>query len=99
LILKQSEAVDWKRLLSYMEQYWEVLLVHILNFRFIYPTERERVPRWLYRELVRRMHEHEDLPIPQTKVCRGRIFSRTDYLVDITEWGFADLVGMPGEHR
>ena len=26
-----------------MEQYWEVLLIHVLNFRFIYPSERDRV--------------------------------------------------------
>jgi hypothetical protein len=27
-----------------MEQYWEVLLIHILNFRFIYPSERDKIP-------------------------------------------------------
>ena len=34
-----------RRLLSYAEQYWEVLLIHVLNFRFIYPTERDRIPQ------------------------------------------------------
>ena len=27
------------------------------------------------------------------KVCRGRLFSRSDYAVDIIEWGFADILG------
>ncbi|MCE3250637.1 MAG: hypothetical protein K0R41_4462, partial [Geminicoccaceae bacterium] len=30
-------------------------------------------------------------------VCRGRHFSRIDYLVDIGEWGFADIVGAADE--
>jgi len=93
VILRQCEAIDWRRLLAHMEQYWEVLLIHILNFRFIYPTERQRIPGWLWDELIARLHEHAALPRPQTKICRGRLFSREDYRTDITEWGFADVVG------
>jgi hypothetical protein len=93
LILRQSERIDWKRLLTHMEQYWEVLLIHVLNFRFIYPSERDKIPRWLYDELLLRARQHADLPIPQTKVCRGRLFSPEDYRVDVHEWGFADVVG------
>ena len=93
LILRQSERIDWRRLLNRMEQYWEVLLMHILNFRFIYPSERENVPRWLYDELLLRAREHAELPLPQVKVCRGRLFSPADYRVDVVEWGFADVVG------
>ncbi len=93
VILKQCEAIDWRRLLSYMDQYWEVLLIHVLNFRFIYPTERQRIPSWLMDELLARLRDHASLPVPHVKVCRGRLFSRTDYAVDITQWGFADLIG------
>jgi hypothetical protein len=32
-----------------LELYWEVLLINILNFRFVYPTERDLIPRWLIR--------------------------------------------------
>jgi hypothetical protein len=93
LILRQSERIDWRRLLTHMEQYWEVLLIHVLNFRFIYPSERDNIPRWLLDELLLRAQQHADLPIPQTKVCRGRLFSPEDYRVDVQEWGFADVVG------
>ena len=27
------------------------------------------------------------------KVCRGRIFSPRDYLIDVDEWGFSEAVG------
>lgn len=93
LILRQADRIDWPRLLSHMEQYWEVLLIHLLNFRFIYPTERDNVPRWLFDELLRRAREHADLPVPLTRICRGRLFSPVDYEIDVREWGFADLIG------
>jgi Nucleotidyl transferase of unknown function (DUF2204) len=93
VILKQHEAIDWKRLLSYMEPYWEVLLVHLLNFRFIYPSERDRVPRWLFDELVDRLAAQAKLPATQMRTCRGRLFSPHDYEIDVKEWGFADVVG------
>ena len=93
LILRQSERIDWQRLLTHMEQYWEVLLMHVLNFRFIYPSERELVPRWLIEELLERARRQIELPIPQTRVCRGRLFSAEDYRIDVQAWGFADVVG------
>jgi hypothetical protein len=93
VILKKSDEIDWKKLLGYMEAYWEVLLIHLLNFRFIYPTERHLVPRWLMEELMNRLQAHLTMPPPQVKICRGRLFSPRDYVTDITEWGFADVVG------
>ncbi len=35
-ILKRHDEIDWRRLLGYMEMHWEVLLMHVLNFRWIY---------------------------------------------------------------
>jgi hypothetical protein len=98
LILKKHEEIDWKLLLSYMDQYWEVLLGHILNFRFIYPSERERIPRWLLDELLGRLQQQIELPTSRIKMCRGRLYSKNDYTVDVVNWGFADLVGGENEH-
>ena len=92
------EEIDWRRLLAYMEVHWEVLLIHLLNFRWIYPTERDRIPRWLMDDLLDRLAKQRELPPPQMKVCRGRMFSRIDYEIDVKEWGFAD-VGGEGEWR
>lgn len=99
VILKQSDAIDWKALLDHMEIYWEVLLAHLLNFRFAYPTERDSVPRWLMDELIGRLQAQVDLPPPRVKVCRGRLFSPRDYIADISEWGFGDVVGKGLEER
>lgn len=97
VILRQHQCIDWRRLLIYMEQYWEVLLIHLLNFRFIYPTERDCVPQWLLDELLQRVRERVTLPVPQTRICRGRLYSRSDYAIDVLDWGFADVVGPGGE--
>ncbi len=99
LLLKQHAHIDWRRLLSHADQYWEVLLIHILNFRFVYPSERELIPRWLLEELLARLRNHINLPTPRTKICRGRLYSRDDYGVDVFRWGFADVVGAPDEHK
>jgi hypothetical protein len=98
VILAQHDSIDWRRLLGYMELHWEVLLMHLLNFRWIYPTERDHVPRWLMEELLDRLHHQLDLPLPQMKICRGRMFSRIDYEIAVKDWGFAD-VGGEGEWR
>jgi len=92
-ILRRHEDIDWHRLLSLMELHWEVLLLHVLNFRFIYPTERDLIPRWLFETLIERIRAQAELPPAEVRICRGRLFSPRDYLIDISEWGFADLVG------
>ncbi|WP_142847752.1 nucleotidyltransferase family protein [Telmatospirillum sp. J64-1] len=93
LILKQHDQIDWARLLAYMDQYWEVLMIHVLNFRFIYPSERDLIPGWVLDELLSRLNRRASLPAPRIKICRGRLMARDDYLIDVTEWGFADAVG------
>lgn len=92
LILKKHKDIDWKRLLMYMEQYWEILFITMLNFRFIYPSERESIPRWLIDELDLRFHNQLALPTQKKKICRGRLLSKHDYETDIKEWGFEDLI-------
>jgi hypothetical protein len=93
MILKKHDAIDWKQLLSHMELYWEVLLMALLNFRFVYPSERHVVPRWIMDELLERLHDQYDVKGPGKRVCRGRIFSPRDYAIDVDQWGFSEAVG------
>jgi hypothetical protein len=98
IILKQHGEIDWRRLLSHMDAHWEVLLAHLLNFRWVYPSERDHVPRWLLDELIGRLQQQLTLPLPETRICRGRMFSRIDYRHAVEEWGFVDT-GDDGEFR
>lgn len=97
-ILKAHEQIDWHRLLSYLEVHWELLLMQLLNFRWIYPSERDHVPAWLLDELLERLGKQRQLPAPRMKICRGRLLSQTDYEIDVKEWGFAGVGGV-GEFR
>jgi predicted nucleotidyltransferase len=93
MILKCHDRIDWKMLLSHMELYWEVLLMAVLNFRFVYPSERHAIPKWLMDDLLARMHDQMAVTPPRKKVCRGRIFSPRDYSIDVEKWGFSEAVG------
>jgi predicted nucleotidyltransferase len=99
LIILKNKNINWKRLFGYMDQYWEVLLMHILRFRFIYPSEREMIPRWLVDELIERFNNQINLPTSKEKVCRGRLLSLGDFEIDVHEWGFTDLIGWRYEPR
>jgi hypothetical protein len=44
VILRQHDRIDWTRLLAYMELNWEVLLVHLINFRWAYPRGATMCP-------------------------------------------------------
>ena len=93
MILKCHDQIDWERLLSHLELYWEVLLIALLNFRFIYPSERDVIPKWLLDELLGRLQAQTQVRAPGKKVCRGRIFSPRDYSMDVECWGFSEAVG------
>jgi hypothetical protein len=93
LILKEHKNINWKRLLSYLDPYWEVLFLHLMNFRFIYPSEREIVPRWLLDELLNRLKAQINTPTSKVRVCRGKLLSPFDYEIDIKQWGFTELIG------
>ncbi len=91
LILTSGKNLDWKRLLTRMENNWEILFSILLNFRFIYPSERNLVPTWLLTELTSRLMYQIKGPIPRDKICRGPLLSRTQYKYDITELGFETI--------
>ncbi|QEC52916.1 nucleotidyltransferase family protein [Anseongella ginsenosidimutans] len=88
LILKKGREMDWRRLMMHMEQHWQLLLAQLLNFQFVYPGERDNIPRWLFNELLKRAGEQYDLPAPVDKICRGPLLENNEYNADIIEWGY-----------
>ena len=88
LILKIGETLDWRGLLSRMEADWEVLLAAIINFRFVFPSNRTIIPGWLMGELLERLERQLAMPIPHDNICRGPLLSRTNYAYDVNEGGF-----------
>jgi len=91
IILKKGATIDWKLLAKMMDHYWEVLLIHILIFRFVYPSERDIIPQWLLDELLSRVNHQIELPNQQKKLSRGAMLAANDFRVDIDKWGFSDI--------
>jgi len=88
ILLRRGKELDWKHLLLRMEPYWEVLLVHVMLFDFIYPGERACIPEEVREEL---MHKRRDFAPGEERLCRGPILSKTQYLADLELWGFHDV--------
>lgn len=92
LILRKGRDINWQHLLMRMDAYWELLFSHILTFRFIYPSEREIIPKTVMENLIERVQHELALPVPKEKICRGILLSRVDYEVDMKEWGFKTVL-------
>lgn len=88
IILKQGKDMDWERLLGRMELHWHLLLAHLLNFQFVYPADRDIIPRWLFGHLLEKAHQQYDIPASKNKVCRGPIIDHNSYEIDIMEWDY-----------
>lgn len=91
IILKNGENMDWKRLLERLEQHWHLLLSQFLNFQFVYPSERDSVPKWLFLELLDRAKDQYELPVPIERVCRGPLIEQTHYTVDVIDWNYKTM--------
>jgi hypothetical protein len=90
LILACRQRLDWRRLLDRFGRHWRVLLSHLTLFGFVYPGERDCVPRGLILELCRRLAEETRGPMVDQRLCQGTLLSREQYLVDVSSWGYAD---------
>jgi predicted nucleotidyltransferase len=90
-ILKCGPTLDWEKLYRYMDRHWHLLLGQIINFQFVYPSDRDLIPRWLFDDLMKRAQEQYSHPASVEKVCQGPIIDQTQYRVDITEWGYKAL--------
>jgi hypothetical protein len=90
LLRATGGRMDWDRLMRRFERHWEVLLAHLMLFRFAYPSDREQVPGWVMAELLRRTGQSVREGDWEERVCRGNLLSKVNYGVDLTEWGYAD---------
>jgi hypothetical protein len=84
-----AEQLDWDRLLWRFGRDWPVLLSHLILFDYIYPGERERVPAWVRDRLISRLPVEPETALPE-RLCRGALLSRSQYLVDLDDWGYLD---------
>ncbi|MGI5860734.1 MAG: hypothetical protein ACOX6T_01615 [Myxococcales bacterium] len=87
LLLWCAESLDWKLLLDRMRPHPEVLLAHLLLFRFSYPGDRDKIPAWVLDELIA-LSRRPALP-SEKRLCRGTLLSGRQYEIDLAE-GYRD---------
>ena len=91
LIRARGPGLDWARLLALFGPHWRVLFAHIVLFGYIYPGEADRVPAAVLDELARRLAaETAAGAVSDARICQGTLLSRSQYLTDVTGWGYAD---------
>ena len=91
LVRANAERINWKRLVERFGPHWRVLLAHLTLFGFIYPGERDRVPRWVMDHLADRLKaEVAQPPAQDPHVCAGTLLSREQYLHDVEKLGYVD---------
>lgn len=90
LILKQGKSMNWERLLTKMDPHWELLMARMLIFLFIYPSERDAIPKWVIADLMGRLVEQFSHKPPKDKITRGLLLSN-DFQVGVSQWGFQPI--------
>jgi hypothetical protein len=94
----RAELLDWDRLLQRFGEHWPVLLSHLILFGYIYPEEQAKIPANVLKTLLRRAERQSagsssastDGDDPDGPVCHGTVLSRTQYVVDVEQWGYQD---------
>jgi hypothetical protein len=89
--------LDWKHLLARLGEHWELLLWHVIFFRYIYPCHAHYVPAWLMDELLGRYRRLVDGADPvKSPGFRGTLVSQFSFRGDV-EHGYRDLRSELGE--
>ena len=86
----RAADLDWDRLLRRFEPHggWRVLLAHLVLFGYVYPGRAGIIPGRVLETLAGRLREPAG--DADERICRGPILSRSQYLVDVLQWGYED---------
>ena len=91
----RAADLDWDRLLRRFDVNggnggWRVLLAHLTLFGYIYPGDAHLIPNRVMDALTERLCQETREPSPDTRLCRGTILSRSQFLIDVHRWGYQD---------
>jgi hypothetical protein len=85
-----GRELDWERVLDRFGDHWEVLLSHLVLYRFAFPSERSQVPRWVMSELLHRSLGQLPEEDPARRICRGTLLSKEQYRHVVERDGYED---------
>jgi len=90
LIQARGRQLDWQRMFRRFDDHWQLLFSHLLLFRFVYPSHRSLVPRWVMRALMGRLRRELGSGAPDRPLCQGTLLSARQYLIDVERRGYDD---------
>jgi hypothetical protein len=90
LLASCGEQLSWKKLLLRFGPDWRVLLSHLVLFPFIYPAQRNVIPRDVVSDLISRFIDEEQERQDTEQICNGTLLSRRQYRYDVTVKGLRD---------
>jgi hypothetical protein len=84
--------LDWDHLLARMDEHWELLLWHLIFFRYVYPCHRDYVPAGVMARLLARYRRMLATPgaAEHGSAFRGTLVSQFSFAHDVKE-GYRDL--------
>jgi len=91
VIYGAGDRMDWQRVMQLVREHWEVLFWSLVLFHYIYPFATDKVPQWLWADLMDRFRNSihngsKDCPF------RGSLIDDKMFAIDVNEWGLADLM-------
>ncbi|HZS94381.1 MAG TPA: hypothetical protein VFA78_06270 [Chloroflexota bacterium] len=90
LLAAAGDQIDWNRLVDLFGDDWEVLLSHLVLYRYVFPSESCAVPERILNGLLERLADARRSP-PSIPLCRGTMLDTSGpYDQDITERGYID---------
>lgn len=91
VIYGAGDRMDWKRVLQLAGEHWEVLFWCLVLFHYIYPFAKDKVPQWMWADLIDRFRKSIEQP-PADRQFRGSLIDDKMFAIDVNEWGLIDLM-------
>lgn len=90
LIRYAHDKFDWDHLVARFNDHWELLFSYLVLYRFVFPADRDNIPRRIMHELTSRLDRAIDEPPMAERICRGTLIDRFSYLFDVEQKGYID---------
>ena len=92
IIYATREKLDWARILELAGDHWELVLLNLVLFRYVYPGQSKLVPPPVWRELLTRFSELVLNPREGQSKFRGSLVDDAMFAIDVEEWGLENLL-------
>jgi hypothetical protein len=74
-------------------EHWEILLLALVLYRYVYPAYSQYVPAWVWQRLLVRFSNELTNRNPSAKF-RGSLVDDKMFAIDVSEWGMEDILGV-----